>query len=391
MDKAAVPQLADALGVKLGLGKLIGGSQGRFEIDRRGEFALWDAAQDKPTRIVFGHADEPDSLEAAQYKGAVCDEAGQKKFKQESWEAIQRRLSIDKGRALFPTTPYAGFGWLKTQVYDRAIRGADQYDADYGVVNFESVENPAFPIEEWYRAMNTLPAWKFDLFYRGMFTRPAGAVYDCFDPEIHVIESVPIPTDWTRIIGIDFGAPNFAACFIAEEREEVEGPSTPGRAKRWRKTGRRVVYAEYRPESGATAKEHVAAMRKVEQECRKKWNQPPVTIAWRPEVCVGGSKGEGQWRNEFAACGWPMQPPDTPEVEVQIGRVYAELKNEQLFLSTAVQKLINDVQSYSRPVDEQGNVLEGIEDKETFHGADSLRYGIAYVERPGLDFRMTVI
>lgn len=53
---------------------------------------------DKQTKIFFGHADDPDSLESATAKAAWLDEAGQKRFRLGSWEAIQRRLAINRGR-----------------------------------------------------------------------------------------------------------------------------------------------------------------------------------------------------------------------------------------------------------------------------------------------------
>lgn len=379
LDKAAVPYLRDYLEIKLKIGKLIGGSSGRFEISKYGEWSLWQAAQDKQTRILFGHADEPESLEAAQYKAAVCDEAGQKRFKPESWEAILRRLSIDLGRCLFPTTPYAGFGWLKTDVYDPAMRArartGTRFDSDYDVINFESIENPAFPLEEWDRAKATLPRWKFDLFYRGLFTRPAGSIYDCFDPDFHIMpgKDFVLPIHWPLYCGIDFGSPNFAATFFYENCEELEGP-TKGAKPVLKKTGKYVAFAEYRPQESKKVIDHVAAMRKIIGRNH-------------PDVCVGGAKSEGQWRSEFAAAGWPIWEPDQPDVEVGISRVYAAFAEDRLFLMDTVPHLIDDVQAYSREVDENGDPIDmTIEDKETFHSVDSMRYLLSYLERKATGF-----
>lgn len=377
LDKAAVPFLNDALNVKLGLGKVVGRAQGHFVVSKAGEYQLWSAAQDRQTRIVFGHADEPDSLEAAQYKAAVCDEAGQKKFKQESWEAIQRRLAIDKGRCLFPTTPYS-LGWLKSEVFDRAMRYAsakvkglpyNQADADYEVINFKSIENPAFPLDEYERAKASLPRWKFRLFYEGIFERPAGAVYDCFDSEFHRIPGGFIPANgWRLHCGIDFGAPNFAAVFLAEE---------PG-------TQKLVAFAEYRPEESRNVREHIAAMKEV---VRKACQLPEGRI---PDVCVGGAKSEGQWRQEFAAAGWPIHQPDQPDVEVGITRTYAGFREDKLFITEDCPRLLSDVLEYSREVDELGNVTNDIEDKESFHSADALRYIVSYLRRASVDFYFRV-
>lgn len=377
-----MPYLNDAFGVKLQLGKLIGGAQGRFEISQRGEFALWGAAQDRPTRIIFGHADEPESLEAAQYKAAVCDEAGQKKFKQESWEAIQRRLAIDRGRSLFPTTPYS-LGWLKSEVYDRALRyrssvarglPVSQADADYDVVNFESIENPAFPLDEWERAKATLPRWKFNLFYRGLFERPAGAVYDCWNGWLgpnehgvigHIVPQFNPPTEWPRYVGLDFGSPNFAAVFIAEELDDVG-----------KKTGRLCVYREYSPEDSKKIADHIADLKKGEKGL--------------PVAAVGGSKSEGNWRTQFSVDGYPIHPPDQPDVEVGILRVYEAIQTGELFVTANCTKLIDDLNTYSREVDEMGNVTNDLCDKESYHRADALRYVVGWLKQSGVNLFLKV-
>jgi hypothetical protein len=391
LDKAAVPYLNDALATHLRLGKLVDGAKGRFEVNKAGEWKLWQSQQTKPTRILFGHADEPESLEAAQYKAAVCDEAGQKRFKQESWEAIQRRLAIDRGRCLFPTTPYS-LNWLKTEVHDRAVRNlrgtsaSPTADAGYDLVSFESIMNPAFPLEEWERARATLPAWKFDLFYRGIFSRPAGAIYDCFDPDFHVIPAedgvgfVP-PAAWRLYCGIDFGAPNFAAVFIAEE---------PG-------TGKRVAFAEYRPTVIRTVEGYIEDMHALLRRTFKTQAGQWAAMADRsvsewtrlPEICVGGAKAEGDWRREFAARGWPIREPDQPNVEVGISRVYASFAEDRLFVSAACPQLVADITNYSREVDDAGEpISDTIMDKDTFHGADSLRYIVGYLEAKGTGFRV---
>ncbi len=64
----------------------------------------YDPHQHSPTRVLFGYASDPESLESATVVAAWCDEAGQKKFRLESWQAILRRLSLAQGRALITTS-----------------------------------------------------------------------------------------------------------------------------------------------------------------------------------------------------------------------------------------------------------------------------------------------
>ena len=388
LDKAGVPYLNQFFNVHMNLGEVKGGAQGHLEISQQGHWTLWGTKRGKkepPSRIIFGHADDPYSLEAAQYKAAVCDEAGIPKFKAESWEAIQRRLAIDQGRCLFPTTPYQ-YGWLKTEVYDRAVRYQDavkrglpfdKVDADYDVISFESIMNPAFPLEEWERARRVLPAWKFDLFYRGIFSRPAGSIFDCFDENYHKVPGGYVPdSTWRLFCGIDFGAPNFAAVFLAEE---------PG-------TGKLIAFAEYRPQESKHITEHINAMHALLRdvftreatEWSEKTGRPRSEWTRLPDICVGGAMSEGQWRAEFNAAGWPIMEPDQREVEVGIGRVFAAFQEDLLFISEDCPLLIDEVQNYSREVDEQGEpISDTIMDKNDWHGVDSFRYIVSYIKSIG--------
>jgi hypothetical protein len=293
------------------------------------------------TAVIFGYASDPDSLESATAKAAWLDEAGQKKFKLASWEAIQRRLSLAQGRALITTTPY-DLGWLKQKIYDPWSKG----NKDYQVVRFDSTENPAFPVEEFERARRELPGWKFNMFYRGMFERPAGLIYDCFNEVKHKCPRFPIPAHWPRFLGLDFGGVNTAGLFIARE---------PG-------TSRLYYYREYKA-GGRTAKEHTRLLLK---------DEPMPT-------CAGGSKSEGQWRDEFRAAGLPIKEPVITDVEVGIDRVYGAHKRDEIIVFDDLEGYLEEKLTYSRKLDEMGEPTEDIEDKNAFHFMDAERYIISLI------------
>lgn len=385
LEKSPVPMIKMFLGRMLGLGEVIGGAMGHFRVSEEGHKKLWgygpfadeEYDEDNPTRIVFGHAENPDSLAAITAKAAWLDECGQKTFKRESHDEIRARLATTDGRILYTSRPYT-FNWLKDDVYDRADRVRRKtnlpQDEGYEVVEFESIDNPSFSREDWHQAMATMPRWQFDMKYRGRFTRPAGAVYDCWRGwegpneygEIgHIVPAFQPPKEWPRYVGIDFGSPNFAAVFLAEELDSDN-----------KKTGRLVAYREYAPEESKAINEHIAVMRSGE---------PGL-----PSAAVGGAKSEGNWRVQFAVDGYPVHQPDQPDVEVGIGRVYATIKEENLLVCNNCTRLIDDLNNYSREVDEAGNVLNDIMDKETYHRADSLRYICSWLRRgaPGIYFKV---
>lgn len=344
LEVKALPEFRRLFESLLRLGEYVASPIRRFTFSASGAKRTFGAHDpDKPTNVYFGYATDPDSLESATAKAAWLDEAGQKKFKLGSWEAIQRRLSLNQGRALFTTTPYY-IGWLK-KLTDRAR------DPRAGVelVRFKSIANPLFPREEYDRAQRDLPGWKFRMFYDAQFERPAGMIYDCFNEDRHTTPRFAIPANWPRFMGLDFGGANTAAMFYAQE------PST----------GRLYCYREYHA-GGRTAAEHVAALLEGE---------PMIP------VCVGGSKSEGQWRAEFRAAGLPVREPDIKLVDVGIDRVYGAHKRGEIVVFSDLAGYLDQKASYARVVDENGEPTEDIEDKETYHFMDAERYIIGWLNR----------
>lgn len=351
LDRAALPDLQQLFSRVLRLGVLRGR---KFDILPDGCRRLWQHVPERPTRILFGHGDDPESLEAMTAKAAWLDEAGQKKFKYGSWEAVQRRLAIDQGRTLISTTPYT-LGWLKDIICDPWEK--DRHHPLIDVVRFESIENPAFPRSEWERAQRELPRWKFDMFFRGIFSRPPGQIYDCFDERLHRVPRFAIPPSWPRWLGLDFGGVHTAGVFLAEEMDQHNARS-----------GRLFAYRVYGPAGNATAKQHVHELMKGE---------PCLPQA------VGGSKSEDQWRDEFGAAGLGVHEPAVSDVEVGIDRVYGAIQRNELYVFDDLPGLLDELQSYSRVLDDLGEPTRDIDAKETYHVLDSLRYVISYLKAGG--------
>lgn len=353
LEKKALPEFLKLFARWLKLGTYVASPVRKFTFSEDGAkrtFGTYDP--DNPTTIFFGYAADPESLESATAKAAWLDEAGQKTFKLGSWEAILRRLSIAQGRALITTTPY-DLGWLKQQIFDKANAG----DSDYDIVRFDSTENPNFPQDEFERARRDLPGWKFDLFYRGIFTRPAGMIYDSFvddyAPRGHKVKPFAIPDHWPRALGLDFGGVNTAGVFLAQELS--------GRANT--PTGRWFLYREYKA-GGRTAKQHAQNLLDGEPGI-------PTT--------VGGSHSEGQWRDEFRAGGLPVMEPPIKDVEVGIDRVYGVHARGELLVFDTCTGYLEQKLSYSRVLNDRGEPTEEIEDKRTFHFLDAERYIVAHL------------
>lgn len=301
-------------------------------------------------RIILRSAESGGGLESATAKAAWLDEAGLDSFSTETWHAVLSRLTLNEGRVLITTTLY-NFGWLKTEFYDRWKAG----DKDYRVVHFDSNLNPLFPEREWERAKSSMQPWKFNLRYRGRFSRPAGLIYDSYHDEPaplgHLVPRFVVPWTWPRYIGVDFGGVNTAAVIFAEDLA----------------TKQLYAIREYLA-GDLTSQEHVDAIR---------FNEP-LNIT----RCVGGSLSEDQWRREFTRAGLRVHPPDISEVEVGISRVYAAFKSRSVLVFDDLTGLRTELTKYSRKLDSKGEPTSRIEDKEKYHRLDCCRYILGWLVGP---------
>lgn len=312
------------------------------------ERIIW--RQDKPrmfTRVICRSADAEGGLESASAKAALFDECGQDGVKVSAWEALQRRLSLAQGRVLAGTTPY-NLGWLKTQVFDKWRQG----EPTMQVIQFKSTMNPSFPMDEYERARRTLPSWKFEMFYNGNFSRPAGMIYEDFSQN-HIIPAFKIPGIWIKTFGVDFGAVNTAKIWIAQDPE----------------TKLRYLYREAL-EGNKTTAGHVESVKQYNEYNLKAY---------------GGAKSETQQRADWSAAGLAVQEPLISDVEAGINRVIALLKTNNLYVFDTCTGIIDEFGTYARELDTSGQPTEKIKDKANFHRLDALRYAAsAFDEVSGL-------
>lgn len=307
-----------------------------------------EVARQPHTQVMFGHAMNPDSLESATIKGCWWDEAGQDACKLQSYEALRRRASLYMARFLYTTTIY-NLGWLKTELYDRWQDG----DPEVDVIQFDSTENPSFPLDEYEEREANMPRWKFDMMYRGLYTRPAGLIYDSFDTRRHIVAPFAIPDDWPIYAGVDFGGVNTCILLLAEDE----------------KNRRLYVVREYHA-GGKTEREHIADA----LVC-------PHIGQRRPRTAWGGSHQEGGWRSAFSQSGLPIHEPSPNDVETQMQRVYSTLRMNELFLFRDCVNTREEMTTFSRKLDDNAEPTEEIDRESTFHHMAALRYVVSQRRR----------
>jgi len=289
-------------------------------------------------RVFFASADRPYSLEGVHVKALALDEAGQ--MKRQVWEVAQRRVGLYNGRILIATTPY-GLNWLKTEVYDKWKAG----DPNYEVIQFASIQNPAYPRAEFERAKRELPDWMFRMFYLGEFSRPEGLVYQDFNPTVHIIEPFDVPQDWIRVIGVDFGYNNpFAAVWCAIDPDNNV-----------------YVYREYYEREKLTKEAGLDILEMSQGE-------------FIDAVLCDPSRPEGI--EDLRRLGLPSMPANN-SVLTGIQKVTEKLKANQLFFFRGLENTLNEIESYS------WKVVNGVQTdqptKEFDHTMDALRYVIMFI------------
>lgn len=318
-------------------------------------------------RIILRSADAIGGLESSTAKAAVLDECGQIRFTYAAYKAINRRLSLYRGRKLLTTTLY-DYDWVDGKIIDPVLRIAKTNVLKIGeaeidnticeeksiqIIQYDSILNPLFSLDVYKEAEDSMSAEEFSMFYRGRKSKKRFRIYDVFDEDNHVIKDFEIPSTWVRYIGFDFGSANLACSYYAENPDNQI----------------LFCYRTYKSVQKAV-KDHAEDILLGE-----------INIA----LCCGGFKGEGQWRTEFGTHGIYIAEPDIVSVDVGISRVYAQNKlNKILYFEHGASDIIDQKKIYRRETDpETGELTAEIHDKDKFHFMDAERYIISKI-RPGV-------
>lgn len=359
----------------LGLGVYKQAPKPLIEITPAGEMQLWGERQKEPTQIVFCYAADPDSFAGYTALGAFGDEIGQKAFKRSAWMELMARLStpsgmmapnnppgwegVKMGRFVGGSTVYE-LNWIEDLYNEWERSGGDHPMLDF--IRFDSTANPAFPREQWELAKATLPDWLFDMRYRALFRRPAGIIFEGWDPKVHVIQGSEnfnpkmLPSSFTYGAGIDFGKRNFYASIIAHDTHR----------------DRFFLFRMYHRTDLSTA-QHADELLRIAHDSGFYFDNQSV---------VAGQISEDSDRQQMASAGLMSLPPAYKDLWPGINNFNALLRMRvgsggKFNIFDGVSKQFEDeMRTYSRPVDEMGNVQldKDPEDKDTYHTIDTVRY-----------------
>jgi len=321
--------------------------------------------------IHFKSAKDPDSLASATVAAMYVDECAMPVYTYNVWTELNARLTATNGRRLFTSTIYKGnyaFSWIKRKVYDRWKDGAKEIN----VFRFESEDNPFANKDELRMAKEILPGWEYDMRYRGIYTKPIGTIYDAFDEDKHVVEPFNIPMSTKRFGGVDPGVVNMAHIWIAEilpyEPEYKHFPLGDGVNSVF------VVYRTTLTGSTTTTVSYGEQAAMVME-----YTDFPFISCW-----CGGAKSEKYFRADYAEAGIIVEEPPFTEVSAGTSAVYALMKTNRFYVFSDQLGLLSapdsqedrSILSYSRKMDDEGNILDDIDHKERYHLLDACRYCI---------------
>lgn len=169
------------------------------------------AAAGKFSNLIFRQLEEPDKLRSLNLSGFYIDESSQ--VSEAAFMLLQGRLRGPGLRKGFLTTNPNGHDWQYTWFVKQDGFSSEAIKAQFKLIKAPSTENIHLP--DGY-VSNLLATWSPERVKReieGSFDAFEGMVYHEFRRDLHVIQPFVIPTEWTRIVGIDHGYRN-PACWI---------------------------------------------------------------------------------------------------------------------------------------------------------------------------------
>lgn len=172
------------------------------EIKSQRTFLMWPPKEmpDAYYRVQFKSAEDPDRLRGSSLAWAVMDEACL--MTSDTFPILQGCVLDTKGIIILCTTP-RGKDWVYTDVYKRSL-----VEPHYVTIFARTEENQYLPQEEVEQLKADFAAKSGALKRQeleGSFEDFAGAVFDQFSSETHIIKQVDLPDNAELVCGIDWG------------------------------------------------------------------------------------------------------------------------------------------------------------------------------------------
>ncbi len=303
------------------------------------------------SRIWLGGMDDPGRTLSAERDAIMVNQAEQLSLT--DWEYLTRCVT---GRgAVMPYTRLVGDcnpAHRSHWILRRAAAGS------LTLYNSTHRDNPVLwdhARNEWTEqglrtreALGKLTGDRYMRLFQGVWANPEGAIFQVFDEAKHKVKAFDPPAAWPRAVGVDPVGAFVAALWAAFDPR--------GRVLH--------VYREYMEPFGLTTRQHAANILAL--------SKGEAVFGW-----YGGGPSERQQRTDFQEAGVPIVAPEIADVWSGIDKINELLATGALVIHDNCINLLSQLGSYRRKLDRAGNPTEAIEDKETYHLVDNLRYIVA--------------
>ena len=305
---------------------------------------IWIAGLDRPGKVLSGQHD------------VIFTNQGEE-LSLPDWETLTTRTTGRAGnmpysQCILDCNPSGPTHWIKTRA-----RSSQNPTGPLTLIESSHRDNPELfdpetgEITEQGQVrlsrLRGLTGARLARLYHGLWVSPEGAIYAAFDEARHKLASFKIPPHWPRIVGVDPTGAYIAAVWLALDPVN----------RYWH------AYREYLEPFGVPLSEHADSLLRLSKG---------ETIFW----WCGGSPSERQPRADYQARGVPLQPPAHGDLWQGIDAVNTLISEGRLFIHDCCINLLSDVSNYRRKLSRDGQPTDAIEDKESYHSLDALRYGV---------------
>lgn len=323
------------------------------------------------SKLVIGGMDKATRIMSSDYDIAFVQEAIE--FTRNDWEATTTRLRNGKvsfQQLIADTNPAEPAHWLKQRAEAGTTRLYESRHEDNPVLFDAQAQAWTSRGQAYIRKLDALTGVRYSRLRKGLWVAAEGAIYEGWDPALHLIDRFPIPDDWPRYWSVDFGYTHpFVLQWWASDPD-----------------GRLYLYRElYR--TRRTVDQHAAdALKWVTGNKNGPWLEP------RPQAIIC-DPADAEGRATFSKClGLPTSPANKA-VKAGIQAVQVRLRKAgdgrpRLFVlrdSTVMRDadLVEALKPASTVEEIPGYVWDGTKEapvKEEDDGCDAMRYMVAEMD-----------
>lgn len=300
--------------------------------------------------VYFGSADNPLSLDGPHLDWIWIDEASLTSIT--TFEVALSRIGAKNGKLLITTTPnlIKTKNWIYTELYEN--RNQDYLEYIHSI----SIDNPTYSKEKFEFLKRILDERTFSIRHLGEFIRSSALVYgEILD--LIFIEPFEIDDTWIKYVAIDPGI-FYGVLFIAKKEDKI------------------VVYNEYLSsgEKVLTSEDLAKIILSKEKNIK--------AIIYDPSRVLDVAN----LRKDLKNMGYdiPFYPPTEKEVLIGIQEVIKTAKEGNLKVFNNLKFIKDEFESYHRPVDENGVIIDEEPVKEDDHLLDCLRYFVVFAKKKSI-------